>query len=123
MKAIFKLSAITAVFFMAFCVNSVQAQRLATVSTQKIDVKKLKLSKDAKSQVLNWDNATNFKLNKDGNFTPCFPIKKGADSGSTRGNNSRPYEGPTDLSIETVNCAKIPCPGSFGENVVCWECH
>ena len=125
MKATFKLFFATAAFLLAFSINSTEAQtRRASSNTTplKQQINKLKLDRNAKSQVLNWDNATNFQLNKDGNFTPCFPKGKGTDSGSTR-NNSRPYEGPLDLTIETVNCAKIPCPGSFGENVVCWECH
>ncbi|MEO1257303.1 MAG: hypothetical protein AAFZ15_00850 [Bacteroidota bacterium] len=123
MNASFKLFFTFALLFLMVGLTNAQAQR-ATVAVAdiKVKVKDLDLNKNAKSQVLNWENATNFKLTKEGNFVPCFPKKEKTSAGSTR-QNSRPYEGPIDLTIETVNCAKIPCPSSFDKNVVCWECH
>ena len=121
MNASVKLFFTSAILFLVIGLTSVQAQR-PTLGSLKVQAKDLNLHKNAKSQVLNWDNATNFKLTKEGNFTPCFPKKEKTSTGSTRQNN-RPYEGPIDLTIETVNCAKIPCPKSFKEGTVCWECH
>jgi hypothetical protein len=108
---------IVLILFGTFSMHAQEPRKVMKVKSTKVktfDAYIVKLEKEdpkAAKQASKWKTATNFKLDKNGNFIPYYP---------TRNNDTDTKD---DIAAGPVNCAKITCPGSFGENVVCWECH